>query len=162
MFKNRFKSKRKLDESRIPLQLNYYDDGTLFIPKNVETSLLKSIKENKLSNLIFKTENLLGRDLDFLIEPTFELGISVWTACASNSQEPSHVLRALGLSDARARASIRFGLGRFNTEVEVDYVVEKLSSLVGRLREPVPVFNLRDDDRDLPSKWYKGSSSEVD
>ena len=72
------------------------------------------------------------------------------------------MLRALGLSDARARASIRFGLGRFNTEVEVDYVVEKLSSLVGRLREPVPVFNLRDDDRDLPSKWYKGSSSEVD
>ena len=77
-------------------------------------------------------------------------------------QEPSHVLRALGLDDAAVRASIRFGLGRFNTEAEVDYVVQKLSSLVTRLRNPVPVFELGDDNGDLPSGWCAESDGEVD
>ena len=60
-------------------------------------------------------------------------------ACTSMSREPSHVLVAMGLSDELARASLRFGLGRWNTAVEVDYVVEKVSSLVIRLREMSPV-----------------------
>ena len=83
-------------------------------------------------------------------------------ACTSTSREPSHVLRALGLGDARARASIRFGLGRFNTEAEVDYVIEQLCSLVTRLRAPTPVCDLGEDDRDLPPQWRVEPSGEVD
>ncbi|HJN46246.1 MAG: IscS subfamily cysteine desulfurase [Acidobacteria bacterium] len=91
-----------------------------------------------------------------------DVALSSGAACTSSSREPSHVLRALGLDDARARASIRFGLGRFNTEAEVDYVIEKLSSLVTQLRSPAPVFVLGTDDRDLPPEWRVESDSEVD
>ena len=63
-----------------------------------------------------------------------DIAISSGAACTSAHPEPSHVLRAIGVSDALARASIRFGLGRSTTEAEVDYVVEKIGSLVSRLR----------------------------
>ena len=82
-----------------------------------------------------------------------DVAVSSGAACTSVRQEPSHVLRALGLDDAAVRASIRFGLGRFNTAAEVDYVVKKLGSLVTRLRHPVPVFELGSDDGDRPSGW---------
>ncbi len=63
---------------------------------------------------------------------------STGPACTSANPEPSHVLSALGLSDQLARASIRFGLGRWNTADEVDYVVEKVCSLVERFRQMSP------------------------
>ena len=67
-----------------------------------------------------------------------DVAVSSGAACTSANPEPSHVLLALGLSDEQARASIRFGLGRWNTEDEVDYLVEKVSRLVVRLREMSP------------------------
>lgn len=82
-----------------------------------------------------------------------DVAVSSGAACTSNSGEPSHVLRALGLDDKRARASVRFGLGRFNNETEVDQVVEIFQSLVKRLRAPAQVFELEHDDRDLPPEW---------
>ncbi len=63
-----------------------------------------------------------------------DVAASTGSACSSATPEPSHVLRALGLSDEAARSSVRFGLGRFNTQEEVDYVVELLVSTVARLR----------------------------
>jgi len=91
-----------------------------------------------------------------------DVALSSGAACSSSSREPSHVLRALGLDDAQARASIRIGLGRFNTEAEVDYVVEKIGGLVTRLRAPAPVFELGDDDADLPPEWRVEAPGEVD
>ena len=82
-----------------------------------------------------------------------DVAVSSGAACSSNSREPSYVLRALGLDDNRARASIRFGLGRFNSEAEIDHVVEIFQSLVKRLRAPAPVFDLEHDDSDLPPEW---------
>lgn len=79
------------------------------------------------------------------------VAVSSGAACASVRRESSHVLRALGLDDARARASLRFGLGRFNTAAEVDRVVEALCALVERLRAPTPIFEAGDDD--LPPAW---------
>ncbi len=67
-----------------------------------------------------------------------DVAVSSGSACTSGSLEPSHVLRAMGISDALAHASIRFGLGRFNTEAEVDYAVELFASRVKRLRELAP------------------------
>lgn len=63
-----------------------------------------------------------------------ELAISTGSACTSATPEPSHVLRALGLDDQRSRASLRFGLGRFNTAEEIDRVIELIGDTVARLR----------------------------
>jgi len=62
------------------------------------------------------------------------VALSAGSACSSANPEPSHVLRALGLSDEAARGSIRFGLGRFNTPEEVDRVVQSIAEAVDRLR----------------------------
>ena len=66
------------------------------------------------------------------------LAVSGGSACQSGATEPSHVLRAMGLSEARARASVRFSLSRLNTETEVDAVVAMVPAAVARLRELAP------------------------
>ena len=69
-----------------------------------------------------------------------DVAVSSGSACTSAKKEPSHVLRAMGLSDAAAATSIRFGLGRFNTQDEVDDVVERLDGAVRRLRAISPLY----------------------
>ena len=81
------------------------------------------------------------------------VAVSSGAACSSGTREPSHVLRALGVPEKLAQASLRFGLGRFNTDAEVDVVVEQLGSLVTRLRAPLPVFEVEEDDDDVPPEW---------
>jgi len=62
------------------------------------------------------------------------VAVSTGSACSSGTLEPSHVLKAMGLPSARARNSLRFSLGVSNTDAEVDFVVERLPMLVGKLR----------------------------
>ena len=62
------------------------------------------------------------------------LAVSTGSACTSASIEPSYVLRALGLPDDLAGASVRFGLGRFTSEAEVDAAIEQIAAAVTRLR----------------------------
>jgi cysteine desulfurase len=69
-----------------------------------------------------------------------DVAVSSGSACTSASLEPSHVLRALGRGNELAHSSIRFGLGRFNTQEDVDYVIEKVVSVVTRLRELSPLY----------------------
>jgi cysteine desulfurase len=67
-----------------------------------------------------------------------DIAVSSSSACSSGSVDPSHVLEAIGVTGELAHASIRFGLGRFTTEDEVEYVIDRLSTVVGRLREMSP------------------------
>ena len=68
------------------------------------------------------------------------LSVSGGSACQSGATEPSHVLTAMGLSPARARASIRFSLSKLTTEEEVDFALELIPAAVSRLRELSPTF----------------------
>jgi cysteine desulfurase len=72
-----------------------------------------------------------------------EIAVSTGSACTSASLEPSHVLRAIGVEEELAHTSIRFGLGRFNTEEEVDYTVRRVVEEVRRLRELSPLYRAR-------------------
>ena len=78
-----------------------------------------------------------------------DVAVSSGSACTSASLEPSHVLKALGAGDDLARSSIRFGLGQWTTEEEVDYVVDKLTNVVRRLREMSPLYEMVKEGVDL-------------
>ena len=78
-----------------------------------------------------------------------DIAVSSGSACTSATLEPSYVLKALGLGDDVAHSSIRFGLGRFNTKEEVDYVTDKLIDTVLKLRELSPLYEMVKEGIDL-------------
>jgi cysteine desulfurase len=78
-----------------------------------------------------------------------DVAVSSGSACTSATLEPSYVLKALGLGDDVAHSSIRFGLGRFNTMAEVDYVADKVIGIVKKLRELSPLYEMVKEGIDL-------------
>ncbi len=78
-----------------------------------------------------------------------DVAVSSGSACTSATLEPSYVLKALGLGDDVAHSSIRFGLGRFNTPAEVDYVADKVIEVVKHLRQLSPLYEMVQDGIDL-------------
>jgi cysteine desulfurase len=89
-----------------------------------------------------------------LIMAIKDIAVSSGSACTSASLEPSYVLRALGRSDELAHSSIRFTIGRFTTEEEIDYAVKLLRAKIGKLRELSPLWEMYKDGVDLNSvQW---------
>jgi cysteine desulfurase len=80
-----------------------------------------------------------------------DIAVSSGSACTSATLEPSYVLKALGTGDDLAHSSIRFGIGRFNTEAEVDYVANRVVDVVKRLRELSPLYEMAKEGIDLKS-----------
>ena len=84
-----------------------------------------------------------------------DVAVSSGSACTSATLEPSYVIRALGIDDELAHSSIRFGVGRFNTEEEVEYVTDRVSREVKRLREMSPLYEMAKEGIDLKSVNWK-------
>jgi cysteine desulfurase len=99
----------------------------------------KEFRLPNVTNLSFK--NVEGQALMMNINK--EIAVSSGSACTSASLEPSYVLKALGLDDELAHSSIRFSLGRFTTEAEIDFTIQQVSKAVTQLRamNPVETYN---------------------
>ncbi len=119
----------------------------------VEESYLNGDKDHKLphvTNISFKYVEGEGLLMGF----NKNIALSSGSACTSASLEPSYVLKALGLGDDLAHSSLRFGLGRFTTEEQIDYTVEQVTNTVNKLREMSPLWEMYKEGIDMNSiEW---------
>jgi cysteine desulfurase len=123
-----------------------------FLQKNLDEVYVNGSLEHRLpGNLNVSFNFVEGEGLMMAIK---DVAVSSGSACTSASLEPSYVLRAMGLGDELAHSSIRFGLGRFNTEEEVDYVGNLMVDKVNKLRELSPLYEMHKEGIDLNSvQW---------
>lgn len=116
-----------------------------------EAYLNGSLEQRVAGNLNVSFNFVEGESMMMALK---ELAVSSGSACTSASLERSYVLRALGLSDELAHSSIRFSLGRYSTEEEVDYTIEAVTRAVARLRELSPLWDMFKQGIDLNSvQW---------
>jgi cysteine desulfurase len=116
-----------------------------------ETYINGSVEHRLPGNLNISFAYVEGESLLMGIN---DIAVSSGSACTSATLEPSYVLKALGTGDELAHSSIRFGLGRFNTEAEVDYVAARIVETVSRLRELSPLYEMAKEGVDLKQvKW---------
>ena len=119
----------------------------------IEESYVNGNREHRLphvANISFK--HVEGEGLLMGFNKT--IALSSGSACTSASLEPSYVLKALGLGDDLAHSSLRFGLGRFTTEEQVDYTIEQITNTVNKLRDMSPLWEMYKEGIDLNSiEW---------
>ncbi|MEI9945582.1 MAG: IscS subfamily cysteine desulfurase [Chitinophagaceae bacterium] len=119
----------------------------------VEESYLNGDEKYKLphvTNISFKYVEGEGLMMGF----NKNIAVSSGSACTSASLEPSYVLKALGLGDDLAHSSLRFGLGRFTTEEQIDYTIEQVTDTVNKLREMSPLWEMFKEGIDMNSiEW---------
>lgn len=137
------------DSQRILALRNRLWDGF----KDMEEVYLNGDMDHRIAgNLNVSFAFIEGESLIMAIK---DLAVSSGSACTSASLEPSYVLRAIGRQDELAHSSIRFTLGRFTTEQEVDHAIKLLRTQVSRLRELSPLWEMHQDGVDLQSvQWH--------
>jgi cysteine desulfurase len=120
--------------------------------KDMEEVYLNGDLENGVPTILNVSFNYV--EGESLIMALKDLAVSSGSACTSASLEPSYVLRALGMTDELAHSSIRFSLGRFTTEEEIDYTIELVRKSIGRLRELSPLWDMFKQGVDINSiEW---------
>ncbi len=115
--------------------------------KDMEEVYLNGSMEHRVAGNLNVSFNFV--EGESLIMALKDLAVSSGSACTSASLEPSYVLRALGRNDELAHSSIRFSIGRFTTEAEIDYAVEIIRRNIGRLREMSPLWDMFKEGVDL-------------
>jgi cysteine desulfurase len=105
-----------------------------------------------IGNLNFSFAGIEGESMIMAIK---DLAVSSGSACTSSSLEPSYVLHSLGVEDELAHTSIRFGIGRFTTEEEIDYAISLLEAKVHKLRELSPLWEMMQEGIDIKSIQWK-------
>lgn len=121
------------------------------IMKNSHIYLNGDKEHRYIGNINLSFAGIEGESMIMAIK---DLAVSSGSACTSSSLEPSYVLHSLGVEDELAHTSIRFGIGRFTTEEEVDYAVNLVNSKVDKLRNLSPLWEMMQDGIDLKSiKW---------
>lgn len=120
--------------------------------KEIEEVHLNGHPEKRLPGILNASINYI--EGESLIMGLKDLALSSGSACTSASLEPSYVLRALGLNDELAHSSLRFSLGRFTTQAEIDTAIQSVKNVVGRLREMSPLWEMVQDGIDLSTiEW---------
>ena len=141
-----------LDMEKDSIRLSALRDKLEGALSQMEESYVNGNKEHRLphtTNISFKYVEGEG-----LMMAMKDLAVSSGSACTSASLEPSYVLKSLGLNDDLAHSSIRFGLGRFTTDEEVDYAIECTRNAVNKLREMSPLWEMFKDGIDMDSvEW---------
>src|SRR5205809_4499833 len=126
------------------------------IEKNLDEVYVNGTYEHRLpGNLNMSFLYVEGESLLMGIN---DIAVSSGSACTSATLEPSYVLKALGLGDDLAHSSIRFGLGRFNTEAEVDYVADRIVTTVKKLRELSPLYEMVKEGIDLSKVQWQAEA----
>lgn len=120
--------------------------------KDIEETYLNGCSEHSAPNILNVSFNYVeGESLMMALK---DLAVSSGSACTSASLEPSYVLRALGMTDELAHSSIRFSLGRFTTEEEIDYAIKLIHNAIGRLRDLSPLWEMHKQGVDINSiEW---------
>lgn len=132
------------DAQRISVLRNKLENALL----KLEEAYVNGSTEHRLphvTNISFKYVEGEGLMMGF----NKNIALSSGSACTSASLEPSYVLKALGLGDDLAHSSLRFGLGRFTTEEQIDYTIDQVSNTVNKLREMSPLWEMYKDGIDL-------------
>jgi cysteine desulfurase len=115
---------------------------------------LNGDRQNRyVGNLNYSFAGIEGESMIMAIK---DLAVSSGSACTSSSLEPSYVLHALGVDDELAHTSIRFGIGRFTTDEEVDYAINLIKTKVDKLRALSPLWEMMQEGIDLKSIEWKG------
>jgi cysteine desulfurase len=119
---------------------------------NMEEVYLNGDMDQRVPGILNVSFNFV--EGESLIMALKDMAVSSGSACTSSSLEPSYVLRALGRNDELAHSSIRFTIGRFTTEEEVDYIIERVMEKVGKLRDLSPLWDMFKEGVDLDSvQW---------
>ncbi len=138
------------DNARISMLREKFWQGL----KDIEEVHLNGHEEKRAAGFLNVSFNFI--EGESLIMALKDIAVSSGSACTSASLEPSYVLRALGLKDELAHSSIRFALGRFTTEQEVDYTINLVKDSVTKLRELSPLWDMYQDGIDLDKvEWVQ-------
>jgi cysteine desulfurase len=106
----------------------------------IPNSIVNGDRENRLPNTTSIAFEYVEGEAILLLMDEYNICASSGSACTSGSLEPSHVLRAMGVPFTAAHGSIRFSLSKYNTEEEIDFIIEKLPPIIERLRELSPFW----------------------